>query len=228
MNYHCLHGFLGSGQDFEFIKSGISLFGKNPEISWNCSLENFGKRFNDYVRTISSVDNILIGYSLGGRLAMHALLAEESLYKAAVIVSSHTGLTSTLEKQKRLQQDKQLAQKLKECSFKTFTDEWDKLPLFKGSPPMKRDEAHYDKEALSHSLTEWSLGKQEFLPIEKLSLPLLFIAGELDPTYREIAQNLQLKNQKSRVWIAKESTHRVPWQSQKKFIDEVECFIISL
>ena len=229
MNLHCLHGFLGSGEDFNFLKKGISLFGKKPEIDWNCSLQDFGQRYNNYVRHISTKNNILIGYSLGGRLALHSLIHDESLYKGAVIISSHIGLSCPLEKQKRLHDDQVRSEKLKVC-FKTFVKEWDELTIFKGSPEMQRNEDQLDIEALCHSLRVWSLGKQRCLlnAVENISIPLLFVAGEYDQTYKAIAEKLVLKHPQSRVWIAKECGHRVPWQSQKKFIENVHHFIQSL
>jgi len=224
MNLHALHGFFGSGKDFQFLKElGLplftpSLFSKNPEIPWKHSLKDFGKAFNEHVGRRSS--NILIGYSLGGRLALHALIEDPALYQAAVIISAHPGLKSADERVMRLQEDQKRAERLREIPFKMFTEEWDSLPLFAGSPPVARDEADFDQEALVHGLTKWSLAKQDDLQkeIEALPLPLLFIAGEKDTKFSALAQKLSLKNPLSRIAIVPEANHRVPWQAKDAFV----------
>lgn len=233
MNFHCLHGFLGSAKDFDFLREefqeahvfGPSLF---ADHSWNYSFKDFGRQYNAHVRSMSEKPNLLLGYSLGGRLALHALLDNETLYQGAVIVSAHLGLECDEEKKLRLEQDRVLAKQLNEVPFHAFLEEWNRRPLFKGSPEMLRDQADFEIASLQHALTVWSLGLQENLlnKIEALSIPILFIAGEKDLTYSALAQKLCLKNPKSKVWIAKETNHRVPWQSKEKFVETLRQFIV--
>lgn len=115
-------------------------------------------------------------------------------------------------------------------SFSKFCEEWDKRPLFDGAPKVNRHESYFDKSALSYALNEWTLGKQEYFKttLEKLNVPILVIAGEKDPVYRDAALSLKLKNPRSLTFIAKETTHRVPWQSKELFISTVNQFINNL
>jgi len=206
---HAFHGFLGTKHDFAFLENVCT----HSLADWKVPLSEFGKAFK-------AEHPILLGYSLGGRLALHALLANPSLYKGAVIVSAHLGLKNPQERKKRLAADKQLAVKLLDMPFQAFCESWDAQAIFQGSPKMIRKEQDFDKEALIHALTAWSLGNQEDLQpqIEALSVPILYIAGSQDTKYVEIAKNLKLKSPFSKIEIVKESGHRIPWQSKEIFI----------
>jgi len=205
---HALHGFLGTKHDFAFLENVHT----HSLSDWKVPLKDFGKAFKG--------ESVLLGYSLGGRLALHALLANPSLYKGAVIVSAHLGLKNPEERKKRITADQQLAVKLLDMPFQAFCESWDSQELFKGSPKIIRKEQDFDKEALIHALTAWSLGNQEDLQpqIEALSVPILYIAGSQDTKYVEIAKNLKLKSQRSKIAIVKETGHRIPWQSKEIFI----------
>src|SRR5687768_13002359 len=87
MNIFALHGFLGLPSDWDFL---------NPQFAINlydyadCDFWEFAKVFNDLASETQS-PKMILGYSLGGRLAMHAFLAQPDLWDGAVFVSAHLG-----------------------------------------------------------------------------------------------------------------------------------------
>lgn len=232
-----LHGFLGSGNDFRFLREKTvrhldikapSLFSPAESPNWRHPFGSIGEAINGYVREWSSGEKpILLGYSLGGRLGLHALAASASLYKAAVFISTHTGLQDKHAREARVQEDANLSARIRLEPFEKFCKEWDQKPLFLGAPKVIREEAHFDKEALSYALNEWSLGKQEYFKplLETLDIPVLIVAGGSDPLYRDAALAVRLKNPRSGVLIAHETTHRVPWQSKELFMGALNQFI---
>lgn len=235
-----MHGFLGAGSDFHFLKGKVgssceiaapSFFSPGECAHWKYPLESIGEVLNSYARGLwQDEKSVLLGYSLGGRLGLHALAQGESLYRAAIFVSTHFGLTGREQRLKRIEEDSKLSLRIQNESFSKFCSDWDSRPLFKGAPEIYRNEAGFDKLALSYALNEWSLGKQHCFKstLERLDMPILVIAGEKDPVFRDAALAIKLKNPRSSAFIAQETTHRVPWQSKEIFINAINEFINNL
>lgn len=77
----------------------------------------------------------LCGYSLGGRLAMQAVLAHPPLWKGAVFVSANPGLEDEAEKAARRAKDAEWAVKCLSAPWEDFLKEWDAQGVFEGGPP---------------------------------------------------------------------------------------------
>ncbi len=112
-NLYALHGFLGLSHDwspFPYINYPQELTHEElPFWEW-------ASWFNQNVSSWSekrNKKNILLGYSLGGRLAMHLLISKPELWDGAIIISAHPGLSSELEKEQRVAQDHEWAVRFK-------------------------------------------------------------------------------------------------------------------
>ena len=172
-----------------------------------------------------------MGYSLGGRLALHALVDRPGLWDAAVIISAHPGLKNQEEKEDRLKSDERWANRFLSESWGSLMEEWSAQSVFSGESSLpSRDENAYSRTTLAESLVGWSLGRQEDLrsKIEKLSIPVLWVVGEWDRKFVSIAKELKFSHPNSKVWIASEAGHRVPWQQTNAFSQELKTFITML
>ena len=106
---YALHGFLGKPSDWDFLDlQNIHA----PNLHQAPQAKDFWNWAEDFNREVAAQDDapILLAYSMGGRLALHALLQGPKLWKAAIIVSAHTGLQSEQERTARLQSDAKLAE----------------------------------------------------------------------------------------------------------------------
>lgn len=224
---YAIHGFLGKTSDFD-IFSDLNLTPIDPFFYHAESLEDFAAKLNASI--ISNHDSILLGYSMGGRLALHTLINCPKKWKAAIIISSHTGLKSSLEKQERLKKDLCLIKRFEQENFEHMMNEWNNQDLFDPALPLNRKKEDYTSEILKKSLVNFSLGTQEDLKtkIAKLEIPILWIVGEKDKKYLELALNLKFLHPKSRIWIASNAFHRVPWSLKKEFEQQVKIFIEGL
>ncbi len=223
-----LHGFLGQPSDWKDL-----LLSHFPEIAIEVPqlfnqlqpFEQWAKQFNDHY---SGVNNILMGYSMGGRLALHALIDDPTKYSAAIIVSCHYGLNDPTQIQQRLTVDQQRAKDFLYRPWVELMSQWSSLPVFSADPfHFIRRENDYSRESLAESLDVWSLARQEFLKekLESLNVPILWVAGENDLNYVTLATSLSLTHPQSKIWIAKDAGHRVPWQKQKDFLNGIQNFI---
>lgn len=219
-----LHGFLGKPSDFDPLRDFC--LRRNNNIQWQSldylhlrelspqnSLGDWGGLLNRYVSRHSGVssENILLGYSQGGRLALHALKDNPKLWKAAVIISSNPGIHAW-EKSSRLQSDEEWAERFLNKDFKKTVQKWNSLPVFAGSreEPV-RLEQDYNRRQLADCLLNWSVAKQEdFRPyLETFLGNLFYVCGENDPKYCQTGKDLEQKNKKIHLVQVKNSGHRV-------------------
>lgn len=77
----------------------------------------------------SSIDRV-IGYSLGGRLALGLLRLAPQRFRAAVILAAHPGLTDAQARARRRAADRHWIERLEQQGITAFVDAWQSLPLF--------------------------------------------------------------------------------------------------
>lgn len=229
-----LHGFLGSAHDWNFLDGQLNdasldkedLF-SNGQTSYGETLWEFGAAFNRKAALMDAKTPVLMGYSLGGRLALHALLKKPDYWKAAIIISAHTGLNDEKLKALRKESDASFNELLQNKPWDAFISKWNSQEVFKNTPTLHREESHFDKKLLGKGFLEWSLSRQEDLKnrIESLNIPFFWIAGEKDAKFCELAKSLNFKHPDSTLWIAEQSGHRVPWQIQPEFISKINQFL---
>lgn len=220
-NLYALHGFLGLSTDwdaFDMINHPVKI--SHEEL-------DFWKWGHHFASTIKKEGrkNILLGYSLGGRLAMHALLSAPTLWDAAIFVSAHPGLASEEERAARLKADIRWSERFLVDPWDILMRDWNANPVFGSHQfPFPREEKDFDRTKLSKQLLNWSLGNQDSLlpQLEKLSIPLLIVAGEQDKKFCAIADDFKVF---SKVAIIPDAAHRVPWDQPDKFINQIKNFI---
>lgn len=219
-----LHGFLGQPSDFDRIEAICINQNKNllwrsldylhiRELSPQNSLEAWGENFNRYVsqNSIAGHKNVLLGYSQGGRLALHAIKKNPQAWKAAIIVSSNPGINAW-ERPSRLENDLEWSESFLTESFDKVVQRWNSAKVFEGSQmePL-RHEGNYNRRQLADCLINWSVAKQEDFRPYFQSFPgsFFYVCGEKDAKYCQIGKDLELKNRKIQLIEIKNSGHRV-------------------
>jgi len=142
-----------------------------------------------------------VGYSMGGRTALHVALAHPDLVSKLVLLSTSAGIEDEAERAARRRRDYDLADRLERSGdegLQRFLAEWVAQPLFATLPPERAglDERLANTAAgLASSLRLAGAGVQgplwQRLPeLGTRRLPVLLIAGELDATYRAHAARM--------------------------------------
>lgn len=164
---------------------------------------------------------MLVGYSQGGRLALHALVLSPEVWDRAVILSAHTGLKTEASKQKRRIEDLRWAKRFEVEDWESLLLEWNRRGSLSSSQPIQRIESVYSRKNLSRSLDRWSLGRQDDLQaaVEALNIPFLWFVGERDLSFLKVAQDLKFSCFDSTVVVAPNSGHRL-LSDNPKFIKE--------
>jgi 2-succinyl-6-hydroxy-2,4-cyclohexadiene-1-carboxylate synthase len=142
----------------------------------------------------------LIGYSMGGRVALRVTLEHPDLVERLVLVSTTAGIDDKIERRRRMDADEAQATVIERDGVDVFLDEWLARPMFAGlarrgdawqADDRKRRAAN-TAVGLAASLRGMGTGVTPSLTerLGELSLPVLVVAGSLDPRYVREARSI--------------------------------------
>ncbi len=237
MRIWCLHGSLQTALVWKPIGNAIeSEFGSVQVEAVNLyenEYESFGhwrEQFYEKVEEQTKGEpSLLLGYSMGGRLAMDALVNNPAMWSGGIVVGADPGLITDDARSKQLQKDLEWARRFRTEDIQELLVEWDSLPVFCGrSNCASREISELDSEKISRFFDVFSKARQgNMLPmLRKLKTPpLLYISGCDDIKYTKIGQDLAAHCMQVRHQIIPNAGHRVPWENQDAFISEVSVFI---
>jgi len=140
----------------------------------------------------------LLGYSMGGRLALYLALHYPHRVRRLVLESASAGLATEPERKARQQQDEHLAQQLEAENFEDFLERWYSQPLFSNlryHPNFKhllQRRLRNQPQLLARSLRQMGTGQQPSLwnAIQHHTCPTLLLVGETDTKFRAIATHM--------------------------------------
>jgi len=136
-----------------------------------------------------------VGYSMGGRVALHIGLGRPDLVERLVLVSATGGIEDAGERAVRRRDDEVLARSLEDDGVDAFLERWLATPMFADlSPEAAGLIARRENTAagLAAALRLMGTGTQEPLlrRLDELTMPVLVVAGERDDTFAEQALHL--------------------------------------
>lgn len=204
-----LHGLLGSGQDWQPI---LPWFSQWPQLtldlpghgdSARICVDNFAAVSTGLSATLAAlgIENyILIGYSLGGRVALyHACLGQSQGLRALFVEGAHPGLTDALERRQRLTSDTAWVQRFCTQPMAQVLADWYRQPVFADLTPAERA-ALVDLRAdnagppLAQMFAATSLARQpDLLPlVRQLRVPFGYLCGQRDTKFSALARSMHL------------------------------------
>lgn len=138
---------------------------------------------------------VYVGYSLGGRFALHTALAHPNAARALVLIGVNPGIDDELERSRRRAADDQLAIRIEQQGLDAFLDDWIRLPLFGGitlDATERQARLTNTPVGLADSLRLAGTGTQLSLwpRLMELNMPVLAIAGEDDHKFVAISRQL--------------------------------------
>jgi 2-succinyl-6-hydroxy-2,4-cyclohexadiene-1-carboxylate synthase len=240
MECWCLHGAVGMAADWRGFAKRLAgeKTGSRAVDLWRF-LECQPMPLTDFATALNAdagsevfrgSGRALMGYSMGGRLALHALLGENHPWQAAVIVSAHPGLESTDERNARQAADATWATKALAGNWQEFLTGWNAQPLFADAEirtPQATGSLVMRRREIARSFVDWSLGAQEPLwdRLHEITIPVLWVVGENDPKFRALAERAVDLLPNARLAIAPGAGHRVPWEAEQWLAQTVAHFL---
>ncbi len=204
-----LHGNIGSTADWDgFPGEAVDLWEYSKLPFWEWAFE-----FCREVREKESDSgNYLVGYSLGGRLALHALIAEPDLWDGAVIIGAHPGLCCVEDRMARRMSDAVWAGWAGHWEWDTFLEKWNAQGVLAGGKPsLAQKSLESRREAVAQGFENWSLGAQEDLRerLRSVSTKVLWVTGEADVKFTSIGQEMATSLPNCEHVVVEDCGHRV-------------------
>lgn len=159
-----------------------------------------------------------VGYSLGARLVLQALVDHPASVLGAVSVSGTAGIEDETERAARRTSDALLAERITRIGVLAFLQEWLEQPLFSDlthEQAMVSERMKNTAEGLAKSLL--SCGQGEQLPLwddlTSCSRPVLAMAGSRDVKYVAVARRLATTAPMGSLVIVPGTGHSAPLTS---------------
>jgi len=173
-----LHGFLGTSADWAAVVQHLPA----PCIAFDLPGHGASPFTLQWEQTLTREEPFhLVGYSLGGRLALR--YAQTHSVLSLTLISAHLGLPSDSERQARATEERLWLNKLGTLPIDEFVRQWYDQPLFKtlSKDVCKMRTQNQNQVQLAHALQAFALSKQPCYPLPSNSK---LICGEHDTTYR--------------------------------------------
>lgn len=202
-----LHGFLGRGADWRTVREGLP-------AEWDVrvpDLPGHGVAARAEATMDAAADLALaglagavlgglaepadvVGYSMGGRLALHLAVTRPQAVRRVVMVSGSPGLRTAPERAARRALDAERAAAL-QADLPGFVEQWYRMPLWASLPDALRPLltadriAHNDPAGLAASLAGMGTGAQpsHWDALAGISAPVWAVAGALDAKFVGLA-----------------------------------------
>jgi 2-succinyl-6-hydroxy-2,4-cyclohexadiene-1-carboxylate synthase len=242
-----LHGFGGTAQLFDFFAEklnrtvfAIDLLGHGlssaPKDPSRYSLENQLRDVSSIITALSDAESPahLLGYSMGGRLAMRLALAYPMLFRSLIIESSSAGIASDTLRDERRLRDEKMADRIRH-DLPAFFASWNRLPLFvspSDAPTELRDrferaQLKSNPNGLANNLIGFGAGT--LLPVhdelKTLNIPLAILTGSLDPAYSTMWEELISAMPSATHFTVEGAGHRVHLDRPDAYIQNINHFL---
>jgi len=242
-----LHGFLGSGEDWLNVARQLSReffcllpdlpgHGENPlgarhgYQSWAVGLRNT-LREQDIPRAG------LVGYSLGGRLALYFALQFPEMVASLALESANPGIGDPHERVRRAAWDDENAERMSRVGMDAFLAYWYGLPIFASlariptlKAELRRQRARQSPEAMAAVVRALSPGRQPDLwpRLPELKTPVLVYSGVLDEKYTAVIQRMAALIPGCRAAILPEAGHNVHREQPGRVVRLLRDWLLKL
>lgn len=173
----------------------------------------------------------LLGYSMGGRLALGFAVTHPDRVASLVLESASAGIADPAERKTRRRADNELADAIERDGIVAFVDRWERLPLFATQTRLgKQDRARVRRgrlaqrpNGLANSLRGFGQGVQPALHdrLAAFPRPTVLIVGEHDVKFRAIAKDLEPRLGWAWCDVAPRTGHAVHLEAPHWYTDAV-------
>jgi 2-succinyl-6-hydroxy-2,4-cyclohexadiene-1-carboxylate synthase len=206
-----------------------------PESYPSTLLEHREHSFEGRLREIAEAAApaaVLVGYSLGGRLALRAVLRDPGRYAGLVTVGATAGIDDPPIRAARAEADERLAAWMEAAPIEDIVSIWERQPLFADQSEQLIEEQRpgrlsQDPAGLAMLLRTAGQGMLEpvWHELLTLDLPVLAIAGARDEGYVAAAKRIADVAPRGRAAIVEEAGHAPQLQRPDQVAELLAAFL---
>lgn len=215
-----LHGLLGSQTDWQAVIANLQTYHQIRPLTLDLPYHgNNQQNCHDFAEVRQWLANTiqqmigeqpfwLVGYSLGGRIALdYSLTNRPRQLLGTMLEGTNIGLATERERTQRWQNDSHWANRFNQEPIDQVLQDWYQQPVFTHLTATQRQQLiaqrqHNDGKAIATMLLTTSLAKQPFFEPainankrSTLPLNLHFLIGEKDQKFRQQAEKYQFTYQ---------------------------------
>lgn len=234
-----LHGFTGCALDFYFFSQHTSDLlswwapdlighGKSPapeDIAAYTTSAHI--HYLDQIAEKIGEPFILLGYSMGGRLALQYALERPELISKLILVGTTPGIIDPKERKSRMQNDEALALSILSDGIEIFLKKWQEQPLIKTQSNIPHSlykdmllRKHQNTPlGLANSLRAMGTGSMQPLwnKLNYLKCPVTLLTGETDSKFFEIAKQMKNSAPSMAHEVIPSAGHAAIWENPNYF-----------
>ena len=237
-----LHGFMGRKEDWAEIIAHLEEAFRcyTIDLPFHGASRSIHAEFDDTVHHIvRRLDGLgcrrfgLVGYSMGGRIALQLALHHAERVPRCVIESGSPGLMQDSARESRRQQDEGLAEQLDAVAseggtLENFLQQWYRADLWASlrTKPERLEQLiatrsmHNDPAALASALRALGTGRQahQWQALACSRTPILCVVGALDTKYRHIAMEMRAQAQALEIATVPACGHNVHFERPGEYV----------
>jgi 2-succinyl-6-hydroxy-2,4-cyclohexadiene-1-carboxylate synthase len=178
----------------------------------------------------------LLGYSMGGRLALYLALRHPGRWRSLILESASPGLATAAEREARVRRDEALAAFIEAEGMAAFVARWEALPLFASQKRLPDDVQQRHRagrlanrpQGLAGSLRGMGTGVQPSLwaELRRLASPALLIAGAEDEKFVGIARRMTARLPQAKLAVVRDAGHTVHLERPQAYADLVRQWLV--
>jgi 2-succinyl-6-hydroxy-2,4-cyclohexadiene-1-carboxylate synthase len=241
-----LHGFMGCGKDFASLIHTllpnvccltVDLPGHGQTEVFEPSgygMDAIAPALLQLLQHLNFVPCHLMGYSMGGRLALYLACKFPQQFLSLFLESASPGLATEAERVLRQQQDEILATELESEHWPTFLARWYAQPLFDTLrhslqfDEMLQRRLHNHPHLLAQALRGFGTGVQPSLWSEMaaLTMPITLVVGDRDLKFVQINKNMAVRQPLAQLKILPNCGHAAHAENPTAFAAALQVHLI--
>ena len=189
----------------------------------------------DLLGQLNITQTHLLGYSMGGRLALFLALKYPDRFRSLTLESAAPGLADADVRAERHRRDSQMAEDIEARGIASFVDYWESLSLWSSQANLpekvlaaqRQQRMHNDPRGLANSLRGMGSGAQPSLwqELTHLTVATHLIVGELDDKFRRINQQMAERIPGARLTVIPAAGHNTHLENPDAFCSALLSFL---
>jgi len=243
-----IHGFTGSLEDWRDIHPnlderfnyvGIDLIGHgksdSPTDIEKYKPDSLVGHIHDILDHLSISKVIILGYSMGGRVALNFAVSHPQKMKGLILESTSAGIKNEKDRRERIESDEELASFIEVEGTEKFAERWMDQDIFNTQrrfldeklQKIRNRITQNSKTGMTNTLRGFGKGKMPYLAakVNLIHCSVLLISGELDSKFSQINKEQIKKFPSAHHQIIKNAGHNTHIEEPERYIQVVNKYL---